>query len=1015
VRFGVLGPLVVADATGAWLRLRGDRQRSLLAMLLFNANQAVSTERLVGALWPDIPPKSYASNLQTYVSRLRERLGSLRLDHAGGGYRLAVADDELDMLVFLTESQRGRRAAREGDPVAAAAHLRRALAQWRDHPLAGLHVPALDPEIARLETERLTVFEDCMDAELAAGRHAELVGELQAAVAEQPLRERLAGQLMVALQRSGRQADALEVYRATRARLIEETGIEPGPDLRRLHTKVLRGEPGGPPPAQTPALCQLPTDIADFSGRQEALDELIGLVQAHRVPLVVLGGEPGVGKSTLAVRVAHRARAAFPDGQLFVNLAGASNPRDPAEVLGEWLGVLGVTSVPDGLEARAATFRTRLADRRMLVLLDDAADPAQVRPLLPGTASSVVIVTSRRRLSGLEGAHRVPVRPFTDAEAGQLLERIAGDRVTGAPVDAARIAAACGNLPLALRIAGTRLALRPHLQLSALADRLEDELRRLDELAVSDLEVRTSLTLSYRALSEPARATLRLIGIVDVANLPAWAITVLQGSDALRLRGEEDVGASDGDGAVEELVESSLLEPAGEDDSGEPRYRVHDLVRAFARELALAKDGLQERELASSRLVDAALALTDLAGRRLPRMVPMPESTAEVPALPLAPEKVRRLLADPEAWFATERPAIVAGLTLMCRVGQYEKAMQLFERVGHYLWLHGHHADLNRCADSLATAARAAGDERIETRAEAVLALLLHVRGQYTPAVAMYRRCVDRLERLADPFALAWTLINLANCLIGLGYPEESLRLAARAGELIPGDDFGTISVLRTRSAALHRLGRPHESVRIDTEVLDLARRTGEAPLLAIALQGLSWSLTLIGDLDRAVGLAQEAVTLLRGTTARSSLSRSLRSLGAIQAGRGERDLALRAFHEARAIAEEINEQARVISCTRAIAASWIGDGRARAAIPELRRCLVAYREMGSVPAAVITLRLLAVAYESTGDTDAAERARADAARIDDPRDASARTLLTLLENLTAVGAGSTGTHCPAR
>src|SRR5690349_6885443 len=231
-RYGVLGPLQITGHDGRWLRLRGERQRSLLAMLLFHANERVPTDRLVVALWPDVPPKSYASNLHTYVSRLRERLGDTVIDHAGPGYRLHVDEADLDLLTFRGAAGAGRAALRDGDAEAAAGHLRRALDQWRDRPLADLALPALDAEVARLEIERLTVFEDWVEAELAVGRHAALLGELQAAVAEHPLRERLVGQLMRALRTSGRQADALAAYRAARDTLVEETGLEPGADLR---------------------------------------------------------------------------------------------------------------------------------------------------------------------------------------------------------------------------------------------------------------------------------------------------------------------------------------------------------------------------------------------------------------------------------------------------------------------------------------------------------------------------------------------------------------------------------------------------------------------------------------------------------------------------------------------------------------------------------------------------------------------------------------------------------------
>ena len=247
-KFGVLGPLQITGPDGRWLRLRGDRQRSLLAMLLFHANQRVPTERLVDALWPDVPPKSYASNLHTYVSRLRERLGPALIDHAGPGYRLRIADTDLDLLVFRAARDRGRAALRDGDPHAAATHLRAALAQWRDRPLADLALPALDPEVARLETERLTLFEDCVEAEFAAGRHAELVGEVQAAVAEHPLRERLVGQLMHALQKSGRRADA-----PTRRRLAQRLAQRPNRRRRRGRSASSRPRSACSPAAPTPS------------------------------------------------------------------------------------------------------------------------------------------------------------------------------------------------------------------------------------------------------------------------------------------------------------------------------------------------------------------------------------------------------------------------------------------------------------------------------------------------------------------------------------------------------------------------------------------------------------------------------------------------------------------------------------------------------------------------------------------------------------------------------------------
>jgi DNA-binding SARP family transcriptional activator len=975
-KFGVLGPLQITGGDGRWVRLRGERQRSLLAMLLFHANQPVPTERLVAALWPDVPPKSYASNLHTYVSRLRDRLGATLIDHAGPGYRLQVADADLDLLTFRAASESGRRALRDGDPDTAAQHLRQALAQWRDRPLADLAVPALDTEVARLETERLTVFEDCVEAELAAGRHVELVAELQAAVAEHPLRERLVGQLMRALQGAGRQADALTVYRDARETLVDETGLEPGAELRAAHAEILRGD-------EWPVR-QLPADIRVFTGRDAAVDELTALLAGPDCPPVVLTGEPGVGKSTLAIRVAHRLAEVFPDGQLYAHLAGATAPRPVDEVLADLLRSLGVTGpgIPDGTHAKAAVLRSRLAGRRVLLVLDDAADPGQVGPLLPGTPSSPVLVTSRRRLTGLVNAHRVTVGSLTDAEAVDFLAKVAGPRVAADQDGARRIAAACGNLPLALRIAGTRLALRPQLRLATLADRLADQLSRLDELSVSDQQVRSSLGLSYAALSAPARATFRLIGAANVTTLPAWTITVLQDGVA-------------GEPAVDELIESSLLQPAGVDACGEPKYEMHDLVLAFARERLLAEDGDEVSDRAAYRVLDAILALADLLGRDLPVVFPSVDGDEPVPALPLPEETVARYTADPIAWFAGERTALVDGIGRLARYGRHRVAARILERLARYLWPRGAYADLRVCAVALAEAGRAAGDG-LEVWAEAVHARVLHVRGHYAEAVEKYRWCEARLD--AGP-ALVWVLTNLAECLTGLGVPEEALALTDRAAELSTSDN----AVAAARSAALNRLGRPDESVLVDTDALAAARVSAEPRAVARALQSLSWSLVLTGRLDRAANAAEEAVALLRGTTARSALARSLRTLGAIHAGLGERDRALVAFTECRRLAEQISEAPRVLSCRRAIAASWVGDGRAADAVAELRACLVAYREMGSTSSATITLRLLAAALDAAGEPDEARTARAEADETADPRDANAHALATLLLNLTKV------------
>ncbi|WP_103348552.1 BTAD domain-containing putative transcriptional regulator [Amycolatopsis sp. CA-128772] len=971
--FGVLGPLAVEGPPGHWVALRGERQRTLLAVLLLNAGRAVPADVLVEALWPDGPPKSATSNLHTYLSRLRERIDGLRVEHGPLGYRLVVEPAELDLLGFRAAVAAGRQAA---DPVAAAGHYRRALGLWRGPVLAGLHVPRLDADVARLESERLAVFEDCVDAELTAGRHGELTGELQAVITEHPLRERPAAQLMTALHRAGQQGSALEVYRRLRATLIEELGVEPGAEARRVHAAVLRGEDPVPrlPPAVWP-VCQLPPDIGDFTGRDTELAELTRVLGAGGgVPVAVLSGEPGAGKSTLAVRAAHRLRRQFPDGQLYVPLAG----RDIGEVLADLLRALGVPgpAVPDDVRARAAVFRGRLSDRRVLVVLDDAVDPGHVRTLLPGTPGCAVLVTSRRRLSGLAGAHRLALGPLSGTDAAELLDRLAGARVARERADAERIITACARLPLALRIAGSRLAIRPHLRLGELADRLEDEVRRLDELTVSDLAVRSSIALSYEGLRPPARRAFRLLGRCRLADLPAWAVTTL-------------VDDPDADEAVEELVEASLLEARGPDPTGEGRYRMHDLVRLYAAELAEPSSAEGVRTVLA-----ATLALADAAAARLPRTVPMPSPAHEPPPQPLPAELVERLLARPDDWFAAER----ANLVLLIGTLGARDALLLLDRFGVYLYLHGQYADMRAAYETVTDA-----DPPLATVAEATLTLLRHARGEYEEAAVRYRACAKELEAHGDRRTHAWVSANLAHCLIGLGRAEEALETAAHARELFTADgspaELGW--VWAAESAALLRLGRIADAREVDRTALAAARAAGDARVIGEALHGFAWSSLLTGDDRGAAAAITESVTLLRGTKARSALAKSLRTLGAIAAATGSREEATAAFEEARSLARELDERPRELSCTRALAAGWIGEGRAAQAIPVLRACLDEFREMGGRPAAGLTLLVLHRAYVAVGEAERAEEAAEQAAELLDPRDASAAALRRALLALT--------------
>ncbi|WP_327048279.1 NB-ARC domain-containing protein [Microbispora sp. NBC_01189] len=670
--FDVLGPLRMSR-DGVPVRLGAAMSRRLLATLLCTPGRPVAVPALVEALWGDDPPRSAHKTLQIYVLRLRRAMGDRdRVVHGPGGYAAAVSPPEVDALRFRELTAAGRAAGRNADPAKAGALFRRALGLWRGPAFADAGDGALvADEARRLEEERLLTCEELAVADLACGRHAELVTGLTEMAELHPYRERLHACLMLALCRAGRQAEALRVYQRVRAMLGEELGVEPGHTLRRVHEAVLRGDigadggdhrddyrgdrrgdKGGAPGSVTRLLlgpeeqaygesaalayarrtdvadqsgeedagpvvaapCQLPPDIGDLTGRHEPAKSLrlwlTGAGDPPATPVVALYGRAGAGKTTLAIHVAHSLGERFADGRLHVDLHGTRpRPADPAEALAHLLTALGVAarSVPDGLEERGRLFRAVLADRRVLVVLDDAASEEQVRPLLPGGPGCAVLVTSRRRPAGLS-ARAVRVDALDPASAATLLGRIAGpERIAAEPGVAAEIVRLCGHLPLAVRIAGERLAQREHWSPEHLADRLRDERRRLDELVAGDLSVRARLDADYRTLDATTRRALRMIGLLDVPDFAAWVLAAALGVPVREAEAYADL-----------LVDAQLLSCAGDDADGRFRYRFHDFVRAYARERAELEETESEREKAVTRVLGALLATAGKAERGLP-------------------------------------------------------------------------------------------------------------------------------------------------------------------------------------------------------------------------------------------------------------------------------------------------------------------------------------------------------------------------------------------------------------
>ncbi|MEV0388081.1 BTAD domain-containing putative transcriptional regulator [Nonomuraea sp. NPDC050643] len=561
--------------------LGGRKPRTLLAALLLDAGQVVTVERLMEAIWGDDPPQSARGVLHTYVASLRRSFDDA--GHKGVivshrvGYTAAVPPDALDKDVFVRLVGQGRRAVREGDAHEAGEAFRAALALWRGPALGGLGDTYLRAEAARLEELRLAVLEERIAADLATVGSEGLIDELTELVATHPVRERLRRDLMVALYRAGRQVDALAVYQRGRQVLIDTLGIEPGAELRQAHEAILRSDAAllGTVKAVPPR--QLPSSPPDFTARE---DEVAALrhqfTRPNAAPVCVIFGPGGAGKSALALRAAHEIAPFYPDGQLHVELHGTSeSPATPHEVLGRLLRDLEPGLAPPGtLEERAARYRTLLAGRRRLIVLEDAATESQVRPLMPGTPGSGMIVTSRNRLTGLAGVTVLELGLLPDEAALHLLGRIAGqERIAADPDASRRIVRQCGGLPLALRIAASRLASRRQWSVAKLADRLADEQRRLDELAVGDQEVRAGIALSYNLLPPEARTALRRLGLLGLPYIPVWAAAAAMES-----------GLEEAEQVLEHLVDASLASVA------ETRYRLHDLIRLFARERAHAEE-----------------------------------------------------------------------------------------------------------------------------------------------------------------------------------------------------------------------------------------------------------------------------------------------------------------------------------------------------------------------------------------------------------------------------------------
>lgn len=889
LRFAVLGPVRAWRGTEA-LAMGSPQQRALLAALLLRGGHTATAQELVDALWGEDPPQQALSALRTYASRMRKALGpdADLLASESGGYAMRLGNGAavLDADTAAQRAAEAEKAAATGDRSRARRLYDEALSQWAGEPLAGLPGPYAEGQRTRLEEWRLGLLEHRLDLDLQLGFHTEAVSELTALTAEYPLRERLRELLMLALYRSGRQAEALAVYADTRRLLSSELGVEPRPELSDLQSRILKADdslvPEIPRPpsadgARVVRPAQLPAPVSDFTGRAGFVAELgeqLATAEGRVMAVSAVAGIGGVGKTTLAVHVAHAAREHFPDGQLYVDLQGSgAAPTEPEAVLGSFLRSLGTpdSAIPDGLEDRAALYRSLLDGRRVLTLLDNARDAAQIRPLLPGTVGCAALVTSRARMLDLAGAYLVDLDVMSPEEALTLFSRIVGEERVNAERKAAMdVVAACGFLPLAIRIAASRLAARRMWTVLVLAGKLADERRRLDELRAGDLAVQSTFELGYGQLeSEQARA-FRLLGLADGPDIS------LPAASALLDRSPEVT-----EELLESLVDSSLLESAA---AG--RYRYHDLVRLYARACAERDEQPpSEREAALGRLLDFYLstaARVYAAERPGDRVV---DHLATVPDCGLSfathDEGLDWLFTEAECLLATARQQ-AHGSTLR-RCADLLIATQDLNESGAVSWQY------EQATRVVAAAAREAGDTWAEGRARIFLAYCLHVTGRFDEADAEIEQALTLGEATGDPIARSYAPNDRGIIVTHWARLKEAEKYHFQALAAFWEYDNrpGAASALANLSRVYTRMGRAEAAVDVADQAVAIQRELGSVLRLANTLYSLGNALNQAGRYAEAVQRLTEALSLFREKRQRLWEGNSLFRLGQVHLAAG--------------------------------------------------------------------------------------------------------------------------------
>lgn len=899
VAFGLLGPVEVR-VDGRPVAVGGPHARSILAALLLEADKVVPIERLVDAAWGESPPPSAQIQVRNRVGEVRRALSAAGasgvIETRGSGYTVHVAPDQLDVDVF----ERLAAEAESLPPADAVAGLDQALAMWRGAPLDGLRTPLLAAAARRLDERRVAALSRRCDLLIRLGRPEDVLGELLELAAAYPANEVIAGQVMTALYRAGRPGEALAHFGAVQRTLAEELGIDPGPNLIVLRDAILRNDLTVHSPTPSRAVApsqavarQLPSGVPTFTGREAelaALDQAL----ADGVGVAVVAGTAGVGKTSLTVHWGHRTAGRFPDGQLYLNLRGyhAGPPVTPAEAVSHLLRSLGTPPqrVPADVDAAAALLRSTLAERHVLLVLDNARTEDQVRPLLPGTEGSFAVITSRSGLPGLiaaEGARLVRVDLPSPAQAQQMLLRRLGATCSGAERIVADIVELCARLPLAIAIVAARAVALPEPALPEIAVQLRAS-GRLDSFAVEDTttDVRSVFSWSYHSLEAGAARMFRLLGLHPGAEISIAAAASLAGTS------EPPARAMLGTLARAHLVVE--LSPG--------RFTLHDLLRAYAAELAAQTDPLADKSAATRRLLDYFVHTGHSAARLL-------SPHQDAPALPdPARDAVVTAITDTDAalrWFAGEGTAMVAAADL-ARGAFDEHCWLLAWNLETYLDYHGQWAEQEALWQAALAAATRMGDRPKQARAYRGLGLLRTRMKRYADAHEALQQALVHYR--GDPTGQAHTL-RAVNWVYG--YEDrhgEALDCALRAYELFltGGDKYGQARSLNSAAWSHARLGEYAEAMDCCERAIALHQEIGDEYGEAAAWDTLGDACNHIKEFPRAVACFDRSLVLTRRLGSRYNEAMVLSNLADAHESGGDRTAAREALRTALAILDDL-------------------------------------------------------------------------------------------------------------